>query len=81
MNVGTIVGVDFNAPRSNYFQHECVGEIYAMRYYIVYLYPDVNHVDTEKFTLPPDALTNPVREDDVIAPVQKEKHNLDAEVG
>jgi len=52
-----------------------------MRYYIVYLYPDVNHVDTEKFTLPPDALTNPVREDDVIAPVQNEKHNLDAEVG
>ena len=30
LNVGTIVGVDFDAPQSNYFQLECVGKIYAM---------------------------------------------------
>ena len=30
LNVGTIVGVDFDAPQSSYFQLECVGEIYAM---------------------------------------------------
>jgi hypothetical protein len=71
MNAGTIVGVDFDAPRSNYFQHECVGKIYAMRYDGVYLYTDVNHVDYKKFTLPPDALAIPVSEDDAIAPVKK----------
>ena len=70
MNAGTIVGVDFDAPRSNYFQPECVGEIYAMRYDAVYLYADVNHVDYKKFTLPPDAPANPASEGDVIAPVK-----------
>ena len=76
MNAGTIVGVDFDAPRSNYFQLKCVDEIYAMRYDAVYLYADVNHVDYDKFTLPPDALANPASEDDVIAPVQKKKNNI-----
>ncbi len=52
-----------------------------MRYDAVYLYADVNHVDYEKFTLPPDALANPASKDDVIAPVQKkEKQNLTVEV-
>jgi hypothetical protein len=26
LNVGTIVGIDFDAPQSSYFQLECVGE-------------------------------------------------------
>ncbi len=63
LNAGTIVGVDFDAPWSNYFQLECVGNIYAMRYDAVYLYVDVNHVDYEKFTLPPDTLANPASKD------------------
>ncbi len=37
LNVGTIVGVDFDAPQSNYFQLECIGKIYAMQYDAVYL--------------------------------------------
>ncbi len=76
MNAGTIVGVDFDAPLSNYFQLKCDGEIYAMRYDAVYLYADVNHVDCKNFTLPPDALANPASEDVVIAPVQKKRHKI-----
>jgi hypothetical protein len=76
INASTIVGVDFDAPRSNYFQLECVGEIYAMRYDAVYLYADVNHVAYEKFTLPPDALANPTSKDDVIAPIQKKRNKI-----
>jgi hypothetical protein len=34
-----------------------------MRYDAVYLYVDVNHVDYEKFTLPPDTLANPASKD------------------
>ena len=30
MNASTILCVDFGAPRSNYFQLECVGMIYSM---------------------------------------------------
>jgi hypothetical protein len=62
-----------NAPQSNYFQLECVGKIYAMRYDAVYLYADVNHDDYKKFTLPPDALANRANKD-VIAPVQKKRN-------
>ena len=76
MNAGTIVAVYFDAPRSNYFKLECIGEIYAMRYGAVYLYADVNHVDYEKFTLPPDALANPASKDNVIAPVQKKRNKI-----
>jgi hypothetical protein len=43
-----IVGVDFNAPQSKYFQLEYVSEIYAMQYEAIYLYIDVNHVDYKK---------------------------------
>ena len=71
LNVGTIVGVDFDAPQSNYFQLECTGEIYAMRYDTIYLYADVNHANYEKYSLPPDAPANPENKDDVNAPVQK----------
>jgi hypothetical protein len=73
LNAGTIVGVNLNAPQSNYFQLECVGKIYAMGYDAVYLYTDVNHVDYRKFTLPPDAPTNPANKDKVIAPIQKNR--------
>jgi hypothetical protein len=76
MNAGTIVGVDFDAPWSNYFQLECVGEIYAMQYDAVYFYVDINHVDYAKFTLPPDAPANPANEDDVIAPIQKKRNKI-----
>jgi hypothetical protein len=79
LNVGTIVGVDFDTPQSNYFQLECVGKIYTMQYDAVYLYADINHANYEKYSLPPDAPTNPENEDDVIAPVQK-KENKDFSV-
>jgi hypothetical protein len=76
MNAGAIVGVDFNSPRLNYFQLKCVGEILAMQYDAVYLYTDVNHVNYKIITLPPDVLTNPASEDDVIAPVQKKRNKI-----
>ncbi len=43
LNPGTIVGVDFDQPHSNYFQYECGNEIYAMRYNAVYQYVDTDH--------------------------------------
>ena len=78
LNVGTIVGVNFDAPQSNYFQLECVGEIYVMQYDAVYLYADVNHANYKKYSLPPDAPTNPENEDEVIAPVQKKRTKIAA---
>jgi hypothetical protein len=32
LNAGAIVGIDFNAPNSTYFQLKCNGKIYAMQY-------------------------------------------------
>jgi hypothetical protein len=74
LNARTIVGVNLDAPQSNYFQLECISKIYAMQYDAVYLYVDVNHVDYRKFTLPPDAPANPANKDEVIAPVQKKRN-------
>ena len=43
---------------------------------IIYLYADVYHVNYKIITLPPDALTNPASEDNVIAPVQKKRNKI-----
>ena len=36
LNTGTIVGVNFDQPYSNYFQLECGSKIYAMRHNAVH---------------------------------------------
>jgi len=64
----TIVGVNFDAPQSNYFLFECDGEIYAMGYYdTIYLCADANHADQKKtpFLL--------MHKDDMIVPVKKKE--------
>jgi hypothetical protein len=76
LNASTIIGVNLDAPQSNYFQLECVSKIYAMRCDAFYLYMDVNHVGYKKITLPPDAPANPANEDEVIAPIQKKRNKI-----
>ncbi len=73
LNAGTIVGVNFDAPNLTYFQLECNGKIYTMRYNEVYLYADCNHLhyDATKFCLPMVAPANPANEEGVIAPAKK----------
>ena len=74
-NPGTIVGVDFDQPNSNYFQLECGNEIYAMRYDAVYQYVDMDHAtyNATKFRLPLSAPANPEHEGEVMIASRKKK--------
>ena len=45
LNAVTIIGVNFDAPESNYFQLECIGEIYSMQCNAAYLDADAEHAD------------------------------------
>jgi hypothetical protein len=67
LNPGTIVGVNFNAAHSKYFQLKCAGKIYAMRYDAVYLYAYTDHAnyDVMKFHLPGLAIANQANEEGV----------------
>ena len=59
LNAGTIVSVDFDAPQLNYFQLECIGEIYSMCNMMRSTsYADAEHADYDKFMLPRIAPAN-----------------------
>ena len=76
LNKGTIVGVDFNTAKLNYFHLELTkekGAYYAMQYDAIHLYADVDHRDFRKFRLPRDAPSNPTNEGEVITPSPKKK--------
>jgi hypothetical protein len=70
LDVGAIIGVDFNQPSLTYFQLKCAGKIYAMHYNAVHLYTDLDHASYNaiKFCLPMVAPANPENEEGVTAP-------------
>ena len=76
LNPGTIVGVDFDQPHSNYFQLECGNEIYAMRYDAIFQYVDMDHAtyNATKFRLPSSAPANPEHEGGVMIAPRKKKN-------
>ena len=65
LNSATIVGVNFTAAHSTYFQLKCTGEIYAMHYDVVYFYANLDHANYDflKFLLPGVAIANPANEE------------------